>query len=103
MLYHSSIFETFIKNVQLLQFDYSTCPLIVFVCCSVKTQFDQDLYLGCELVSGQIVHFSQLEGEFWCILNLFLLLLCSEYFCRHCRADLMVRHNTCWLFLLKTQ
>lgn len=33
----------------------------------------------------------------------FLWLLRSEYFCRHCRADLMVRHNTCWLFLLKTQ
>lgn len=34
----------------------------------------------------------------------FLWLLCSPLFCRHCRADLMVRRNTCWLFfLLKTQ
>lgn len=24
--------------------------------------------------------------------------LCSECFCRHCRADLMVRHNPWWLF-----
>lgn len=24
--------------------------------------------------------------------------LCSECFCRHCRADLMVRHNPRWLF-----
>lgn len=71
VFYHSSTFETFIRNLQLLQFDYSTCPLIMFVCCSVKTQFNQDLYLGCELVSGHNVHFSQSEGEFWRILNLF--------------------------------
>ncbi len=34
----------------------------------------------------------------------FFILLCSEYFCRHCRTDLMVCHNIYLLFfLLKTQ
>lgn len=47
----------------------------------IKTQYGQNLCLICLKQRLGAFGFSSLQ-----------------YFCRRCRADLMVRHNTCWLF-----